>query len=196
MPKRTAEISRNTKETSIELKMSLDGTGNYKIETPVGFLNHMLELFAKHGLFDLELKATGDVNVDFHHTVEDIGICLGQATAKALEDKSSISRYGQAILPMGEALVLIAIDVSGRSTLAFSVDLPKTKVGEFDLELVEEFLRAFTTNAGITLHVRLLAGENFHHIIEAIFKGLGKSLDKATTIDSRVKGIPSTKGLL
>ena len=194
---RNAEISRKTKETDIELALSLDGTGAYKIDTGCGFLNHMLELFARHARFDLDVKCKGDIEVDYHHTVEDIGIVLGKAFNKALGDKKGICRYGDITLPMDEALILCAVDISGRGESYYSLQIPSYKVGDFDTELVEEFFRAFARDAGVTLHVRQLAGANSHHIIEGAFKALGRALSKAVAIDERSKDeIPSTKGVL
>lgn len=194
---RTAQIKRTTAETDIELKINLDGKGESKIDTGCGFLDHMLTLFAKHGRFDLDVKCNGDVQVDFHHTTEDIGIVLGQAFEKALGDKKGITRYGSFILPMDEALILTAIDISGRSFLVKELDIKANKVGDFDTELVEEFLLAFTRNANCTLHVRQLAGSNAHHIIEGVFKCLARALKQAVKIDGDFKDeIPSTKGVI
>lgn len=195
---RTSEIKRKTAETDIVLSLNLDGKGNYKIDSGCNFLNHMLELFAKHGSFDLTVVCRGDVEVDFHHSVEDIGICLGQAFKSALCDKMGICRYGDIILPMDEALILTALDFSGRSYLGFDVTFPNEyKVGDMDTELVEEFLLAFVRNAEITLHIRKLAGSNIHHIVEGIFKALARALRQAVAIDSRNSDIlPSTKGML
>lgn len=194
---RTAEINRITSETSIQLKLNIDGGGNSQIDSGCGFLNHMLSLFAKHGRFDIELKCKGDVDVDFHHTTEDIGICLGQAFCKALGDKKGIVRYGNMILPMDEALILTAVDLSGRSCLAYTVDLLCDKVGDFDTELVEEFWQAFVREADCTLHIKQMAGRNTHHIIEGIFKSTARSFKAAATIDPSAKDeIPSTKGVL
>lgn len=194
---RNFEIKRTTAETDIALKLNLDGTGNAKIDTGVGFLDHMLELFARHGRFDLEVKCVGDVKVDFHHTTEDIGICLGTAFSSALGDKKGIVRYGSTILPMDEALILTAVDISGRGMLVKDLDIKANKVGDFDTELLEEFLLAFTRTANITLHVRQLAGSNAHHIIEGAFKSLARSLKTAVSIDEKFSTeIPSTKGVL
>ncbi len=194
---RNSEIKRKTAETNITLSLSLDGTGASKIDSGCGFLDHMLTLFAKHGRFDLNVKCKGDVQVDYHHTVEDIGICLGQAFEKALGDKKGIVRYGNFILPMDEALILTAVDLSGRSFLVKEFDIKSNKVGDFDTELVEEFLLAFTRNANCTLHVRQLSGSNAHHIIEGVFKSLARSLKAAVKIDADAKNeIPSTKGVL
>lgn len=194
---RTYEIKRTTKETDIELKLNIDGDGNSVIETDCGFLNHMLTLFAKHGRFDLQVNCKGDSEVDFHHTAEDIAICLGSAFKEALGDKRGIKRYGSMILPMDEALILTAVDISGRSYLNYDVILLPEKVGDFDCELCKEFMLAFTRKAGITLHIKMLDGENSHHIIEGIFKSLARSLAIACTTDEKyIDEIPSTKGVL
>lgn len=194
---RKTEIKRATAETDITLKLNLDGKGESKIDSGCGFLDHMLTLFAKHGRFDLSVKCKGDTFVDYHHTVEDIGICLGQAFNKALGDKKGITRYGSTILPMDEALILTAVDISGRSFLVKELDIKANKVGDFDTELVEEFLVAFSRSAEITLHVRQLSGSNAHHIIEGVFKSLARSMRMAVAIDSDAKNeIPSTKGVL
>lgn len=194
---RESRIERKTGETEIKLSLSLDGSGKYSLASGVGFLNHMLALFAKHGSFDLTLSCKGDLEVDCHHSAEDIGICLGEALKAALGDKVGIRRYGDRILPMDEALILVAIDLSGRGYLGYEVELPSARVGEFDTELVEEFLAAFSRSAGITLHVRQLAGRNTHHIIEGIFKCLARALRDAVEIDPRNSGaLPSTKGVL
>ncbi|WP_066637140.1 imidazoleglycerol-phosphate dehydratase HisB [Desulfolucanica intricata] len=197
MQTRKAEINRQTAETNISLKLDLDGEGQYNIQTGIGFFDHMLNLWTKHGLFNLELKAEGDLEVDGHHTVEDIGICLGLALKEALGNKAGITRYGHTLVPMDEALILVALDLSGRGHLELSVELPSPKVGDFETELVEEFLRALAINGGITLHVRQLSGRNTHHIIEGIFKALGRALRMAVEPDNRAKGaLPSTKGVL
>ncbi len=194
---RNAQINRKTTETDIALSLELDGTGRYDINTGCGFLNHMLELFTRHGRFDLTLRCTGDTYVDDHHTVEDIGIALGQAFAEALGDKKGIKRYGQCILPMDESLILTAADISGRGCLGYALDIPTQKVGTFDTELVEEFWIAFTRNSGCTFHIRRLAGTNSHHIIEGAFKSAARSLREAVSIDPAAPdSIPSTKGLL
>lgn len=194
---RTSEIKRVTGETDIELSLNLDGVGNSKIATGCGFLDHMLTLFAKHGRFDLTVSCKGDTQVDDHHSVEDIGICLGQALREALGDCAGIARYGSMMLPMDEALVLCAVDVSGRSYLVYDLEIPMQKVGTFDTELVEEFLTAFVRSAGITLHVKKLDGKNSHHIIEGAFKALARALSQAVAIDEKRAGeIPSTKGVL
>jgi len=194
--KRTAEIDRSTSETRIHLKLTIDGTGLSAIRTTVPFLDHMLHLFARHGLFDLTVEAQGDIDIDFHHTVEDIGIVLGEAFRQALGDKKGIARYGTARIPMDETLADVTVDLSGRPYLVYNVDLPKVKVGEFDAELAREFFQAFANNCGCNLHLNLLYGENVHHIIEACFKGFGRSLDSATRQDSRLHGVMSTKGVL
>ncbi len=194
--KRTAEIDRSTSETRIHLKLTVDGSGLASIRTSVPFLDHMLHLFARHGLFDLTVEAQGDIDIDFHHTVEDIGIVLGEAFRQALGDKKGIVRYGTARIPMDETLADVTVDLSGRPYLVYNVDLPKVKVGEFDAELAREFFQAFANNCGCNLHLNLLYGENVHHIIEACFKGFGRSLDSATRQDSRLHGVMSTKGVL
>lgn len=194
---RHAEIIRTTGETDINLKLLLDGSGRSVINSGVGFLDHMLTLFAKHGRFDLEVKCAGDTQVDFHHTVEDIGIALGQAFAKALGDKRGIKRYADTVLPMDEALILTAVDVSGRGLCCYDAATPSQKVGNFDTELSSEFWFAFAREAGVTLHIRKLAGANSHHIIEGVFKSAARSLRAAVTIDKEFADeIPSTKGLL
>lgn len=194
---RTAEINRKTAETDIQLRLSLDGTGVSNIDTGVGFLDHMLTLFAKHGRFDLDVHCVGDVQVDAHHTTEDIGIALGEAFAEALGDKRGITRYGSTILPMDETLILSAVDISGRSYLGYQLDIPCAKVGNFDTELTEEFFLGFVRKAELTLHIRQLAGTNSHHIIEGTFKSVARSLKTAVAIDELYKEeIPSTKGLL
>lgn len=194
---RTAEIKRTTAETDVSLKLNLDGKGKSKIDTGCGFLDHMLTLFAKHGRFDLNVKCKGDTYVDFHHTTEDIGICLGQAFNKALGNKKGIVRYGNMILPMDEALILSAVDISGRSFFVKELNIPAVKVGDFDTELAEEFFSAFVRTAECTLHVRQLSGSNSHHIIEGMFKSVARSLKQAVAIDLTAKDeIPSTKGVL
>jgi imidazoleglycerol-phosphate dehydratase len=193
---RQARVQRQTKETEIELTLDLDGQGEHEVDTSVPFLDHMLTHVAVHGLFDLTIRAQGDTDVDDHHTVEDVGIALGQALNEALGDKAGLTRYGSQIVPMDEALALVAVDISGRGLLVFGVELPQAKVGRFDTELVEEFLRALAHNAGLTLHVRMLNGRNTHHVIEAIFKGLGRALRQAVEEDARRTGVPSTKGIL
>lgn len=194
---RKTEITRNTAETRIALTLDVDGSGAYDNNTGCGFLNHMLDLFSRHGRFDLAVSCQGDTDVDYHHTVEDIGIVLGEAFAEALGDKKGISRYGSFLLPMDETLILIALDISGRACLVYDAAIPAQKVGDFDTELVKEFMEAFTRNLGLTLHIKQLAGENSHHIIEAMFKGLGRALAQAVSIDRRYADeIPSTKGVL
>lgn len=193
---RVAKISRKTKETDVSLEITLDGSGECTASTGVGFLDHMLELFAKHGLFDLEVTAKGDLETGAHHTVEDIGISLGQAFDEALGDRSGIRRYGNAEIPMDEALCLTTIDISGRPFCSFEADLPDVSIAGFDAELTEEFYRAFANNAKITLHVKVLTGTNAHHIIEATFKSLARSLKEAVSIDPNEPGVPSTKGTL
>jgi len=193
---RSATIDRKTKETEIHLTLNLDGSGESRIATPVPFLDHMLTHVSKHGFFDLTVQAGGDVEIDAHHTVEDLGICLGEAFKKALGDKAGIRRFGRGTMPMHEALASVIIDFSGRPFLVFNVDMPKAKVGEFDTELVEEFFVAFCNHAGANVHVNLAYGENLHHIIEAIFKSFGRALDEATAFDPRVEGVLSTKGKL
>lgn len=194
---RNAEIIRKTAETDIRLFLELDGAGKSETETGVGFLDHMLCLFSKHSLFDLSVSCKGDTEVDFHHSVEDIGIALGSAFKKAIGDKAGIKRYGSIILPMDEALILCAVDISGRGELRFNVPVPAQKVGNFDTELCEEFFRAFTREAEITLHLRELDGSNSHHIIEGVFKAFARALGEAAGIDPRLAGeVPSTKGVL
>ena len=194
---RTAELERNTAETKISLTLDLDGTGAGKIDTGCGFLDHMLTLFARHGDFDLTLTCRGDTQVDDHHTVEDVGIVLGQAFTKALGDKRGIRRYGQSLLPMDETLVLVGCDLSGRDYLGWAVTLPAAKVGTFDTELAKEFWLGFVRNCPGALHFHQLAGENTHHILEACFKGAGRALKEAVAVDEKHAGeIPSTKGLL
>lgn len=193
---RTAVIERCTKETEIKLELSLDGSGAYQIQTGVGFFDHMLTHIAKHGFLDLKVTAKGDLEVDPHHTVEDVGIVFGQAIKKACGDKQGISRYGHAIIPMDEALALVALDLSGRPFLKFEADLGKGQIGGFDLELVKEFFQAVAVQAGMNLHIRLLTGDNLHHCAEAIFKAFGRALAAAAQLDERVKGVPSTKGVL
>ena len=192
---RTSEIQRNTEETKISLKLNLDGRGKSDIDTGVGFLNHMLTLFAAHGRFDLSVSCGGDTDVDDHHSVEDIGICLGQAFQAALGDKRGITRYGSFLLPMDEALILSAVDISGRSCLCYELDIPTEKIGTFDTELVEEFFLGFVRNCPMSLHLRQLAGKNAHHIVEGAFKSLGRALKEAVALDG-TNEIPSTKGVL
>ena len=196
MKERKSEYKRKTLETEIEVKMNLDGKGTSNLQTEIYFLNHMLTLFAQHGFFDLEVKAKGDLEVDYHHTVEDIGICLGEVIKNTLQDKKGIRRYGFVILPMDESLVRIAIDLSGRGQLIYRVQFEQQRVGSFEVSLVEEFFRSLSYHAGMTLHINLLYGKNSHHIIEAIFKSFGRALDKATKKDNRINDIPSTKGII
>ncbi len=194
---RQATINRKTAETDIQLMLDLDGVGSSEINTGIGFLDHMLTLFAKHGRFDLTVKCKGDTKVDDHHSVEDIGICLGNALREALGDCAGIARYGSMLLPMDEALILCAVDISGRAYLVYNLDIPMQRVGSFDCELIEEFMTAFTRTAGITLHLKQLDGKNSHHIIEGAFKALARALSAAVTCDATRKGeIPSTKGVL
>ncbi|MBQ7547422.1 MAG: imidazoleglycerol-phosphate dehydratase HisB [Clostridia bacterium] len=191
---RTSTIARKTAETDVTLTLNLDGSGKADVLSGVGFLDHMLTLFAAHSGYNLTLRCTGDTQVDDHHSVEDIGICLGLAFAEAIGDKKGIARYGDILLPMDEALIQCAVDISGRAVLCLDLDLPAQKVGTFDTELCEEFLLSFVRNAGITLHIRQLAGRNTHHIIEGVFKALARTLAKATTVVG--DAIPSTKGVL
>ena len=194
---RTASIDRRTKETSITATVNLDGTGAYDVATGVGFLDHMLEQLARHGLFDIALKADGDLHIDQHHTTEDSGIVLGQAFAKALGDKAGITRYASCYLPMDETLTRVAVDVSGRPFLVWKVNFTRSKIGEMDTELFREWFQAFAQNAGITLHVETLYGENNHHVAETCYKALARALRQAVAIDSRQSGrVPSTKGQL
>ena len=194
---RTGEVTRNTAETDIKLSLNLDGTGNSNISTGVGFLDHMLELFARHGKIDLDVTCKGDTHVDSHHSVEDIGICLGTAFSQALGEARGICRYSDVTLPMDEALVLCAIDISGRSYLSLEITLPDRAVGAMDTELFEEFLQAFVRKAGLTVHIRMLEGKNAHHILEACFKALARALRAAVKIDDELKDeIPSTKGTI
>lgn len=194
---RTYELTRETAETGISLRLNLDGTGKSQIDTGCGFLNHMLTLFAAHGKFDLTVKCVGDIDVDDHHSVEDIGICLGQAFQAALGDKRGITRYGSFLLPMDEALILSAVDISGRSCLSYGLEIPTEKIGTFDTELVEEFFLAFVRQCPMSLHIRKLTGSNSHHIVEGAFKSVARSLKAAVAIDEKnPDAIPSTKGVL
>lgn len=194
---RQAEISRKTAETEIVLRLNLDGAGQSRVNTGVGFLDHMLTLMARHGRFDLDVTCAGDVAVDDHHSVEDVGICLGDAFAQALSDLSGVTRYGGILLPMDEALVACAVDLSGRGRLEYDLRIPTQKIGSFDTELVREFWEAFARRANLTLHIRQLAGENSHHIAEAAFKAAGRALRQAVKLDPELAGeIPSTKGVL
>jgi len=193
---RKAKIVRNTKETQIVVELNLDGRGRYSVDTPIPFLNHMLEAFAKHGLFDLKVKAKGDVQVDLHHTVEDVGICIGEAFKKALGDKKGIRRYGHFTLPMDEVLTGAAVDFSGRPCFIYQHKLKAGRIGTFDIELVPEWFQGFTNAAQINLHINNWYGRNRHHIVESMFKAFARALDMATQKDVRIKGIPSTKGAL
>ncbi|MEK6540319.1 MAG: imidazoleglycerol-phosphate dehydratase HisB [Deltaproteobacteria bacterium] len=194
---RKAQVIRKTKETDIILNLNLDGKGVYDIRTSIPFLDHMLSLFARHGLFDLKIKAKGDIEIDYHHTVEDIGICLGDALKKALGTKAGIKRYGNATVPMDEAVASAAIDISDRPYLVYKAALPKkSKIKNFDADLVEDFLQAVVSRSGITLHVTAPYGRNIHHIIEAVFKAIARALSDAVRLDPRIKGVMSTKGRL
>jgi imidazoleglycerol-phosphate dehydratase len=193
---RRAAVSRKTKETDITLTLAIDGSGTASVQTGIGFFDHMLELFAHHGRFDLDLRARGDLDVDGHHTVEDVGLVMGQAFAEALGDKRGITRYAWCALPMDEALALVAVDISGRPFLVHDLELGGVRIGSFDAELTGHFLRSFVTQAGITLHVRLLSGEDSHHIVEAVFKGVARALAAACARHGRSDEIPSTKGTL
>ncbi len=194
--KRKAQISRETKETQIQLSLNLDGNGNANIDTGIGFLDHMLELFTKHGFFDLDIQAKGDLHVDAHHTTEDVGICLGQAFHQAVGDKAGMVRFGSFTVPMYEALAKVDLDICGRPFLHYKTPLEFGKVGEFDIELTEEFFHGFVNHSGTTLHINVPYGTNQHHIIEAIFKAVAKALDIATHMDNRITGVLSTKGSL
>jgi imidazoleglycerol-phosphate dehydratase len=193
---RSAAIERITKETQIKLSLELDGKGESQLCTSVPFLDHMLDLFARHGLFDLKIEAHGDIDIDFHHTVEDIGIVLGTAFKEALGDKCGIRRYGQATVPMDETLASVATDLSGRPYMVYNVPLPKVKIGDFDVELVREFFQGFVNHCGANLHINLMYGDNVHHILEACFKAAARALDQATQPDPRIEGVMSTKGKL
>ena len=194
---RQSQIVRKTAETDIQLALNIDGSGATNIDTGCGFLNHMLTLFAKHAHYDLDVKCIGDTDVDYHHTVEDVGICLGKAFNEALGDKKGINRYGDKIIPMDEALILTAVDVSGRAFCACDIDVRADKVGDFDTELAPEFWQAFAANAGCTVHIRQLAGQNAHHVIEGVFKSMARTMRRASEIDPRfANDIPSTKGVL
>ncbi|MGH2767531.1 MAG: imidazoleglycerol-phosphate dehydratase HisB [Actinomycetota bacterium] len=193
---RVGEVERSTTETSVQVRLDLDGSGEAKVSTGVGFFDHMLEQLGRHGGLDLEVKAAGDLHVDSHHTVEDVGIVLGAALAQALGEKSSIRRYGWSVVPMEEALVRAALDLSGRPYLAFEVEIPAGRIGNYDPDLTEEFFTALCRSAGITLHLKLLSGKNSHHIVEAAFKAVAQALAAAVEIDPRRPGVPSTKGVL
>jgi len=196
MPQRTGEIQRRTKETAVSVSLHVDGSGRADVATGVGFLDHMLDLLARHGLFDLVVRASGDVHVDAHHTVEDVGICLGQALKDALGDRRGIRRFGCWSAPMEDALAQVALDLGGRGRLVFNVAFPTDKIGDFDTELLEEFLNALAANAGMNLHVNVPYGRNSHHIAEAVVKAVAKSLEQAVQVDPRVKDVPSTKGTI
>jgi imidazoleglycerol-phosphate dehydratase len=193
---RKARVERNTQETQVKMTLDLDGAGKYGVKTSVPFLDHMLSLMARHGHFDLKVEAKGDIEVDYHHTVEDVGIVLGQAFKQALGDMKGIRRFGEAKVPMDETLAEAVVDISGRPGLVYNVKMPKGKVGEFDVELAYDFFKALTNHAGLTLHVNVPYGDNLHHIIEAIFKAFGRAMDIATALDAKSKGVPSTKGVL
>lgn len=193
---REAEIMRNTSETDIKLKLNLDGTGTADIDTGIGFFDHMLNLFTKHGLFDLELKVKGDLGVDAHHTVEDVGIVLGQALNKALGDKKSIKRYGTSFVPMDESLAMVSVDFGGRPFLVFDVPLKDQKLGNMDSELIEEFFYAVSYNAQMNIHIKVLYGSSNHHMVEAVFKAFARAVDEASRLDERIKGVMTTKGVL
>ncbi len=194
---RSTELSRKTKETRIHIRVDLDGTGHAEVNTGIGFFDHMLEALARHALLDLDVECTGDLHVDGHHTVEDVGILLGQAIAQALGDRAGIRRYADATVPLDEALVRVVMDVSGRPYLAYQLEIPKWQMlGDYDVFLTPEFFRAIVHNAGLTVHIDLIRGENPHHIVEATFKAFARALDQATALDPRVTGVPSTKGVL
>jgi len=196
MPKRKAKTERATSEVKVEVEINLDGEGNFSIDTGIPFFDHMLAQFARHGYFDLKIKAVGDLEVDFHHTVEDVGLALGDAFLKALGDKKSITRFGEAFVPFDETLAFASVDLSGRPYLVYNVSVPKTKVGEFDIELGEEFFKSFSNTLLCNIHIELRYGDNLHHVIEAVFKAVGRALDKASQIDPRSGDVPSTKGKL
>jgi imidazoleglycerol-phosphate dehydratase len=193
---RKAKVKRNTSEVDVSVDVNIDGKGNYQISTGVAFFDHMLQQFSKHGFFDITLKAKGDIEIDYHHTVEDVGITLGESISKALGDKKGITRFGEAFVPFDESLVFAAVDLSGRPYCVYNVTTPKSKIGEFDTELAEEFFKSFANSLKANLHIELKYGDNLHHIIEASFKAVARALDKATTIDPRSNKIPSTKGML
>ncbi len=193
---RSAELNRKTAETDISLKLNMDGSGKSAVDTGIGFLDHMLALFSKHGLIDLDVKACGDLKVDAHHTVEDIGIVLGQALKEALGDKQSIKRYGTSYVPMDEALAMVSLDFGGRPYLVCNVTYSNERVGDMETELIEEFFRAVCTNAGMNIHINVLYGSNNHHITEAVFKAFGRAVDEAARRDDRITGVMSTKGML
>lgn len=194
---RKTMLKRKTKETDISLDLNLDGRGSYSINTSIPFLDHMLSLMCKHGLFDIKLKAKGDIDIDNHHTVEDIGIVLGKALKQAVGDMKGIARYGQASVPMDEALASVSLDISGRPYFVYKVEFPKkSKLKDFNPDLIEDFLQAFVSSSSITLHITVLYGRNIHHIIEAVFKGLGRALREAVSVNRKIKSIPTTKGLI
>ncbi len=193
---RKAQIERKTSESQVRVMLNLDGSGEAKIDTGIGFFDHMLELLCRHGFIDLQVYARGDTRVDFHHTVEDTGIVLGQALLTALEDKKGITRYSAVFTPMDESLSRVAVDISGRPYLHYDVKFTGQRTGDFELELIKEFMRAVSVHGGLTLHISLLYGSNNHHIAESLFKGLGRALDQATSVDRRIQGVLSTKGVL
>ena len=193
---RESQVERTTNETSIKLSLRLEGKGLSKIDTGVPFFDHMLNLFSRHGLFDLTVEGKGDIEVDYHHTVEDAGICLGEAFRKALGDMKGITRYGNAVVPMIEALASVTVDISARPHLVYNVSIKNEKVGKFDVELAEEFFRAFSQSSGVCVHVNVAYGSNAHHVVEAVFKAFGRAMSEAVRIDPRVKDVPSTKGVL
>lgn len=195
--KRSSSIVRKTNETDINIELNLDGSGKTSVDTGIPFLDHMLDLAFTHGFMDIEIKANGDTDIDYHHTIEDLGICLGMAVSEALEDKKGIKRYGQASVPMDEAMSSVVIDISNRPYLAYRVSTDNSKTGNFDIQLLEEFFRAFVNYSGITMHMDLLAGKDAHHVAESVFKAFGRALDIATSVEKRLKGtVPSTKGVL
>ncbi len=196
MADRKGKTERVTSEVKVEVEINLDGEGNFDIDTGIPFFDHMLAQFSKHGYFDLDIKAVGDIEVDFHHTVEDVGLALGDAFLKALGDKKSITRFGEAFVPFDETLAFASVDLSGRPYLVYNVAVPKTKIGEFDVELGEEFFKSFSNALLCNLHIELKYGDNLHHVIEAVFKAVGRALDKASSIDPRSSSVPSTKGTL
>ena len=196
MKQRKAKTERATSEVKVKVDLNLDGKGVYEIDTGIPFFNHMLSQFAKHGYFDMKISAIGDLDVDFHHTVEDVGLALGDAFLKALGDKKSIRRFGEAFVPFDDTLAFASVDLSGRPYLVYNVKVPKSKVGEFDLELGEEFFKSFSNTLMCNMHIELKYGDNLHHMIEAIFKAAGRALDSATRIDPRSSDVPSTKGKL
>ncbi|MFH1038070.1 MAG: imidazoleglycerol-phosphate dehydratase HisB [PVC group bacterium] len=196
MKTRTARITRKTKETDISIRLTVDGEGTGSINTGIPFVDHMLELFSRHGLFNLTVKAKGDLGVDYHHTVEDVGICLGQAFSQALGKKQGIRRYGEATVPMDEALAAVAVDLGGRSFLAYNLKIRRIKIGDFNVGLFKEFFKAFADQGRLALHINVAYGDDVHHIVEAVFKAFGRALRAAAELDPRVKGVPSTKGRL